>query len=386
MSLIPEKSIVISPTLAATIGLEETVVLQVLQECLTHGSPVQSSGFDWVTVSGTKLLTLTPFWHEDDIRRLSASLHEKGLLLMGGGPFSAQLDFRFAFNEHKNSASQQAAPRTNSPVTNYGESSPSHQATVQSNIPHSAKTIGGSWQPSQDAVRQLAQLGVTKEFAQQQIPQFVAYWRERNVPRHSWESKYIKEVWRQWQQAESTSHRRSREVSVTGEWQPSQDALDLLIVKGGINPNFVDDAVPEFILYWRDRGDVSSTWNSKFIQHVRRQWQFYTGMMEQDSMPRSMPAQWQPKESVYDVLQMANIDRQFAQQTIPEFVLYWQENGTPQASWSTKFLQYVKRQWARHNQPQSASGTDGKQQGSNSKGRIRDRNIIDALSDRSWAS
>ena len=386
MSLIPEKSIVISPILAATIGLEETVLLQVLQECLTHGSPVQSSGFDWVTVSGTKLLTLTPFWHEDDIRRLSASLHEKGLLLMGGGPFSAQLDFRFAFNEHKNSASQQAAPRTNSPVTNYGESSPSHQATVQSNIPHSAKTIGGSWQPSQDAVRQLAQLGVTKEFAQQQIPQFVAYWRERNVPRHSWESKYIKEVWRQWQQAESTSHRRSREVSVTGEWQPSQDALDLLIVKGGINPNFVDDAVPEFILYWRDRGDVSSTWNSKFIQHVRRQWQFYTGMMEQDSMPRSMPAQWQPKESVYDVLQMANIDRQFAQQTIPEFVLYWQENGTPQASWSTKFLQYVKRQWARHNQPQSASGTDGKQQGSNSKGRIRDRNIIDALSDRSWAS
>mgnify|MGYP000212031953 FL=1 len=379
MSLIPEKPIVISPTLAATIGLEETVLLQVLQECLTHSNPVQSSGFDWVTVSGAKLLGLTPFWNEDDIRRLCASLHEKGMLLMGGGPFSAQLDFRFAFNELV------AAQQPTHHVTQPKAQTPA-QAAPQTTMPYSAKTIGGSWQPSQDALRQLAQLGVTKEFAQQQIPQFVAYWRERNVPRHSWESKYIKEVWRQWQQAESTSHRRSREVSVTGEWQPSQDAMDLLIDKGGINPNFVDDAVPEFILYWRDRGDVSSTWNSKFIQHVRRQWQFYTGMMEQDTMPRAMPAQWQPKESVYDVLQMANIDRQFAQQAIPEFVLYWQENGTPQASWSTKFLQYVKRQWARHNQPQSASGTDGKQQGSYSKGRIRDRNIIDALSDRSWAS
>lgn len=375
MSLIPEKPIVISPTLAATIGLEETVLLQVLQECLTHSNPVQSSGFDWVTISGAKLLGLTPFWNEDDIRRLCASLHEKGLLLMGGGPFSVQLDFRFAFNEL--TATHQPAQQTPQRAA---------QSAPQTSVPHSAKTIGGSWQPSQDALRQLAQLGVTKEFAQQQVPQFVAYWRERNVPRHSWESKYIKEVWRQWQQAESTSHRRKREVSVTGEWQPSQDALDLLVIKGGINPNFVDDAVPEFILYWRDRGDVSSTWNSKFIQHVRRQWQFYTGMMEQDTMPRAMPAQWQPKESVYDVLQMANIDRQFAQQAIPEFVLYWQENGTPQASWSTKFLQYVKRQWARHNQPQSASGTDGKQQGSYSKGRIRDRNIIDALSDRSWAS
>jgi hypothetical protein len=170
MSLIPEKPIVISPTLAATLGLEETVLLQVLQECLAHGDGVQSSGFTWVTVSGQKLLSLTPFWREEDIRRLSSSLHEKGLLLMGGGAFSAQQGFRFAFNEP---ATAQAPTSTGSQV---------HQPT----IPRSAKTIGNSWQPSDDALRQLAQLGVTREFAQQQIPQFVAYWRERNVPRHSW--------------------------------------------------------------------------------------------------------------------------------------------------------------------------------------------------------
>ncbi|MDG1310766.1 MAG: DnaT-like ssDNA-binding domain-containing protein [Porticoccaceae bacterium] len=375
MSLIPEKPIVISPTMAATLGLEEAVLLQLLQECLAHGDAVHSSGFNWVTISGQKLLGLTPFWREEDIRRLSASLHEKGLLLIGGGAFSGHQDFRFAFNEA--TAVQGVPQRSQAPAA--------QQASQASNIPHSAQTIGGSWQPSDDALRQLAQLGVTREFAQQQIPQFVAYWRERNVPRHSWESKYIKEVWRQWQQAESSNHKRSREVSVTGEWRPSADALDILIKQGGINPNFIEDAVPEFILYWRDRGDISSTWDSKFIQHVRRQWQFYTGMMDQDSMPRAIPAQWQPKETVYDVLQMANIDRQFAQQIIPEFVLYWQENGTPHGSWSTKFLQYVKRQWARHNQPQSASGSHGKQ-GSNSEGRIRDRSIIDALSDRSWAS
>ena len=374
MSLIPEKPIVISASLAATLGLEEAVLLQLLQECIAHGESLHSSGFNWVTIPGHRLLGLTPFWREEDIRRLSASLHEKGLLLIGGGAFSAQQDFRFAFNEGASSAqvpsqtAQQSSPQIN-----------------QFSSPHSAKTIGGSWQPSEDALRQLAQLGVTGEFAQQQIPQFVAYWRERNVPRHSWESKYIKEVWRQWQQAASKHHRRSREVSVTSEWRPSADALDILIKQGGINPNFIEDAVPEFILYWRDRGDLSSTWDSKFIHHVRRQWQFYTGMMDQDSMPRAIPAQWQPKETVYDVLQMANIDRQFAQQIIPEFVLYWQENGTPHGSWSTKFLQYVKRQWARHNQPQSASVSHGKL-GSKSEGRIRDRSIIDALSDRSWAS
>lgn len=369
MSLIPEKPIVISPTLAATLGLEETVLLQLLQECQAHGNAVESSGFNWVTVSGQRILSLAPFWREDDIRRLSASLHEKGLLLIGGGGFSAQQDFRFAFNE--SSGSSQVTQK------------PAYQTAVN---PTSAKTIGGSWQPSDDALRQLAQLGVTRQFAQQQIPQFVAYWRERNVPRHSWESKYIKEVWRQWQQAESTNHRRRLEVSVTDEWRPSVDAMDILVKQGGINSNFIEDAIPEFILYWRDRGDVSSTWDSKFIQHVRRQWQFYTGMMDQDTMPRTIPAQWQPRETVYDVLQMANIDRQFAQQIIPEFVLYWQENGTPHASWSTKFLQFVKRQWARHNQPQSTSGTHGKQHGSYSEGRIRDRSFVEDLTDRSWAS
>ena len=398
MSLIPEKPITISPTLAATIGLEETVLLQLLQECRSHGTPEQNQGFEWFTVASEKLLSLAPFWREDDILRLSAGLHEKGLLLIGGAPFSSQRDFRFAFNDGVATSitqSPQTSSQTNSQPNSQQHSNQRQQpaynhsattATPSNGIPTSAKTMGNSWQPSQDAMRQLSQLGVTQLFAQQQIPQFVTYWRERNVPRHSWESKFIKEVWRQWQQAEASSHRRRQEVALTNEWRPSRDALQILIGQGGINSNFVEDSIPEFILYWRDRGDLSSTWDSKFIQHIRRQWQFFSGMMEQDSMPRKIEAQWQPRASVYDVLQMANINRQFAEQLVPEFILYWQENGMPQRSWSTKFLQFVKRQWARHIQPSSTDTAHGKQQGSNPNGRIRDRSFVEDLTDRSWAS
>jgi hypothetical protein len=398
MSLIPEKPITISPTLAATIGLEETVLLQLLQECRSHGTPEQNQGFEWFTVASEKLLSLAPFWREDDILRLSAGLHEKGLLLIGGAPFSSQRDFRFAFNDGVATSirqSPQTSSQTNSQTNSQQHSNQRQQpaynhsattATPSNGIPTSAKTMGNSWQPSQDAMRQLSQLGVTQLFAQQQIPQFVTYWRERNVPRHSWESKFIKEVWRQWQQAEASSHRRRQEVALTNEWRPSRDALQILIGQGGINSNFVEDSIPEFILYWRDRGDLSSTWDSKFIQHIRRQWQFFSGMMEQDSMPRKIEAQWQPRASVYDVLQMANINRQFAEQLVPEFILYWQENGMPQSSWSTKFLQFVKRQWARHIQPSSTDTAHGKQQGSNPNGRIRDRSFVEDLTDRSWAS
>jgi len=194
------------------------------------------------------------------------------------------------------------------------------------------------------------------------------------------------EMRRQWQQAETASYRKNKQQPITGQWQPSQDAMDILCKQGAININFIEDAIPEFILYWRGTGEASSTWDSKFVQHVRRQWQFFNGMMNQDKSPQIITGSWQPNESVYDVLRMANIERDFAERLIPEFVLYWQENGSAQCSWSTKFLQYVKRQWARHSQPQTTGNNYGKQQGSDSAGRIRDRSIIDALSDRSWAS
>jgi hypothetical protein len=146
MSLIPEKPIVFSPTLAATLGLEEAILLQILQECASHSEHVVSSGFTWTTVSGQRLLDLSPFWNEQDIGRLTASLHEKGLLLVGGGAFTATQDFRFAFNE-QTSTGRTAAPSQSAP-----------QPTTKA---HSAKPMGNSWQPSEDSLRQLSQLGVT---------------------------------------------------------------------------------------------------------------------------------------------------------------------------------------------------------------------------------
>ena len=390
MSLIPEKPIVISPTLAATIGLEETILLQLLQECMSHSSVQRHDGFNWVAVEPQRLLQLAPFWQIEDLDRLTKSLVEKGILLASGKPFNVGSSCSFAFNERstelrtivpravRTSDAQDLKPSIVAAKTQAPE--------MRSSAAH-AKLIEHDWQPSDDALRQLCQLGATREFALQQVPQFVAYWLDKKVPRHSWESKYLKEVWRQWQQFESNNQRRKTEISLTRDWRPSTDALDILVGKGAINQNFVEDAIPEFILYWRDRGELSNTWDSKFVQHVRRQWQFFTGVMERDTQPKPIGASWQPKESVYDVLRMANIDRPFADQLLPEFLLYWQENGAAQASWSTKYLQYVKGQWARSNQNLATDNRyHGKQLRPDTKSRIRDRSIIEALSDRSWAS
>ena len=58
-------------------------------------------------------------------------------------------------------------------------------------------------------------------------------------------------------------------------WSPSEDALEILL-RMGIHQNFIDDAIPEFVLYWQERGEAQATWNSKFVAHIKRQWARYT--------------------------------------------------------------------------------------------------------------
>ena len=374
MSLFPEKVLTLSPTLAAAIGVEEALLLQLLGDWRAMQIGDSRDGFSWYQIELSQLQQCTPFWNSEQLQRLVSSLHEKGLLLYRGGRIGSQAEFTFAFNEACSTPSRPARAATATAPTPITEAS----------APAPAKTIDNSWQPSEDALRQLGQLGVSREFSLTQLPQFTAYWRDRNVSRHSWESKFIKEVWRQWQQQMSNNQRRASELPMGGDWRPSVDALNILVEQGGINSNFIEDAIPEFVLYWRDRGERSSTWDSKFISHIRHQWQHYCGLIENDHAPRVISTDWQPNPAVYDLLEMANIERRFAEQLVAEFVLYWHENGKPQSSWSSKFLQFVKRQWARDN-----SATVDKSHGQNHaqpSTRLRNRSFVEDLTDRSWAS
>jgi len=164
-------------------------------------------------------------------------------------------------------------------------------------------------------------------------------------------------------------------------WHPSQDALEILH-RADVNPDFITDAIPEFVLYWRERGEAHSTWNSKFIAHIRRQWAIYTKTMELDYEPREIAANWQPSEDVYDILRLANIDIAFARDLVAEFVLFWRDTQQIQRSWNTKFLQHAKYQWAtRHQMGQHYAG----QQVTDRSAQSERKTTFEHLTDRSWA-
>ena len=89
------------------------------------------------------------------------------------------------------------------------------------------------------------------------------------------------------------------------------DAMEIM-ERGGIARDFIEQAIPEFILYWRERGARAKELNSKFIQHIRIQWARYSSSLEHSTEPKRIVDHWQPSEDVYDILRMSHIDLDFA--------------------------------------------------------------------------
>lgn len=382
-SLIPEKPLLISPSLAVTIGLEEACMLAVLNEA-AHYLPARPwQGHHWFTLDNTLITRLMPFWNAYDIDRVSRNLKDKGIILLQSAPFTSSGELQVAFNE------QATAQRAAAPA----------QPAIAS-----ANRIAPSWQPDQELLRRLAELNIPEAFAMQQLPEFITYWREKGDISHAWGSRFLKDVVYKWRQHQSQTAREQRELReqqdtaflnrdletpMHSQWRPSRDALEVLVKHASISLAFVEDAIPEFILFWKERGDVGKTWNSKFIQHVKRQWARYTSALEHDTEPRRIPENWSPGAEVFDVLRLANIDLEFAKRQIPEFQLYWRESNQVYASWNTKFLQHVKYHWAK----QHALATLNSQQVDSHAGNqsshpatsTRDRSLLEDLTDRSWA-
>ena len=97
-SLIPERPLVISPTLAATIGLEEAVMLHVLSELMAHRPVREKDRFAWIELDQDQLQKAFPFWALIDIKRVQRSLQDLGLILID--PVTASADSQwFAINQ-----------------------------------------------------------------------------------------------------------------------------------------------------------------------------------------------------------------------------------------------------------------------------------------------
>ncbi|MDP3515628.1 MAG: DnaT-like ssDNA-binding domain-containing protein [Pseudohongiella sp.] len=394
-SLIPERPLIISPTLAATIGLEEAVLLHVLSELMVHKTCVLRQGLNWLELDQQTLLDALPFWAWIDVKRVQKSLQDLGLILID--PITGRDDsWMFAINQRppssqvsvaapaafKSTASKPTQPTPPPRVPPQRKSAPSGVRTRDG----SAAYISTDWQPDDEWLSLCRQHGVPDAFALSLVPGFVMYWRDRAQSRFSWGNAFYKHVLREWRMEQTRRGSAELDAPMSADWRPNSDALAIL-KNAGINEAFIDDAVPEFVLYWRERGGQNGAWNTRFIEHIRRQWARYQVSVVNDGVPRPIAEDWQPSPDVFEVLRLAEIDETFARSKVAEFVLYWRDTGQAQSSWNTRFLQFVKYSWARRPEAIKTGLTDShaKDQFATERGGQGIEAAFKRFTDRSWA-
>lgn len=370
-SLLPERQLLFSPMLAATIGLEEAILLQHLQQVFEHQTPQLRRGYAWFSLERGFLLRTLPFWTVEDLHRISRNLVDKGILLIDTPPLLTTEQLVFAVNELA-AQHPSAAPATPPEV-------PARR---------SAGLLPIHWSPSEDLLQLLGlNHNIPRQFALEQLEDFIFYWRERGETSHAWENKFRQHVisnWRRHQQDTAEAFHIPEVKALDNNWQPSADALEIM-ERGGIARDFIEESIPEFVLYWRERGSEVRELNSKFIQHIRIQWARFTSSLEHSTEPRRISEQWQPAEDVFDILRLSHIDIEFARSLLPEFIVYWRDSNQAHTSWNSKFLQHVKYHWAKRHQLEHAGHSHAGQQGTSTTGRTRDRSLQQDLSDTSWA-
>src|SRR5690625_2691125 len=89
-SLPPERSLVFSPSLAATIGLSEAILLQLLADLAAlQGGPVTD-------LRTSQLQHNLPFWSVADLERIAHSLRDKGVISLYSGSLAREGRLRFS--------------------------------------------------------------------------------------------------------------------------------------------------------------------------------------------------------------------------------------------------------------------------------------------------
>jgi hypothetical protein len=386
--LFSDHTISLSATLAATIGLEEAVLLTILNDAAKIQTQPQAR------LSNEALRQQLPFWDDVTIRRVLNGLIDKGLLRLQGPMFPDAAGIIFIFDGAEQTQQSSAHQRTATPKQTVPLANPEAPSSSRP-APSRPAPMPDQWQPAEDTLRRLEQHKIPRAFSFAQMDTFVLQGLEQGTNRNDWNTRFFRHVKSQWvfTQNDANKFQRMHERTgfnpmqdeakpIGGEWQPSSDALQIL-QRAGIDPQFIEDAVPEFILYWSERGDVFKTWNSKFIQHVRQQWARYTAAVEHSPLPTRIENDWQPAEDCFDILTMGHISEEFARSLVAEFVLYWRDSNQVHNSWNSRFLQYVKQQWGKRLAGQTDGDNNG-QQATAQPGYTTAEASIQRLKDTSW--
>lgn len=316
-----------SKDVAKTLGLSEAVVLETIKK----GVNSQNNQF----IELRWILNETIFWNKKEVLTLLSKLQLKGLIIFDKDTKRITLVSSKRKIENSDSGRKAFEERKES-------------------------FIEKNWEPNAALIDQANEYGISKSFVLSLVDEFIHLHREKSDASHSWGIDFLRFVIKKWRKQEISDFKKLKRKAIDQSWQPDKEAIEILS-KAGVNEEFIKEEIPEFILYWSEKGEESDTWNSKFIAQVRRQWAKTQHLIDNSELPEPISPNWKPSQDFYEVLALTEIDKAFANSVLSEFILYWRETGQAHNSWNSKFIQHVKYQWQKQegfNQSQSLNDID----------------------------
>ena len=135
------------------------------------------------------------------------------------------------------------------------------------NIVASRRKLESTWNPSIQAYEVLSMGGINRIFIDNKINEFKMYWLEKNQLRDNWNVLFVDFIRREW--VKENSGNKGLPVCIDDQWTPSSDVFDILELAHVSKVDALKH-LKEFILYWKENGTALRSWNSKFVDFVKR--------------------------------------------------------------------------------------------------------------------
>ena len=127
--------------------------------------------------------------------------------------------------------------------------------------------LNNNWAPSSETKEIIQMAMIPEEFCDLKLKEFKIYWIERGQQKNNWNITFLDFIRREW--AKENSSNKGLPYTIDESWYPDGDVFDILNLSE-ITKDSALKYLREFNLYWKDKGTAFTTWNSKFIDHVKR--------------------------------------------------------------------------------------------------------------------
>lgn len=298
---IPERYCTFSSQLATTIGLEEAVLLQGLSQQLSGRSESNH------TISLSLLMEEFPFWDRVKLEQLLQRIVDLGMLparptanpliwtvteipaprdrsanaLEAWSPSAHLIDLlnlNHGLTRDFILGQLKTFERVGDPKILDSRFRHHVLATWRRQQQHPAFSIkepvrfDNDWVPSEDAKEILARTDMHPTFVESIRPEFILYWKERGGAPKDVNSKFIQFARPRWARHANSIQHSTVPERLNPAWRPNAAVYETLQLSG-ITEAFADTVLSEFVVYWVDSNEVHTSWNAKFLQHVKYQWQ-----------------------------------------------------------------------------------------------------------------